>query len=381
MMARRYDFDWLRTFVILDLIPFHVIFLMIYIPEFSQVSTTNLSAALLSAYCIEVLPWHMPLLFLIAGYSAALSLSKRSLREYSVERFQRLVIPFVFFMTTISLLPSYFFPTHPDLSSLTDFIFNYLPDRFRTLFHRDLGIHHHLQHLWFVVYLLVFNVTALPILLKIGRYRIKAIASKLDQNIVCLPMVIFGGIMATLGYRWPLFSQVPNLIDDWSYFAYNLFAFIIGYLLFVDEGLGRSINCKLRLWLVLSLVSSVIRLVLLSQYQEGFYDPSELGRYLLCSLVTGVHTWSQIALMLALAHRYLANTHHPWLTYMKKASFPFYILHLPIIVILGLYITPLGLTVLPEFLLLTVGTAVLTILTYEFLVKPWSFSQMLFGVK
>jgi len=380
-MARRYDFDWLRTFVILDLIPFHVIFLMIYIPEFSQVSTTNLSAALLSAYCIEVMPWHMPLLFLIAGYSAALSLSKRSLREYSVERFQRLVIPFVFFMTTIGLVSSYFFPTRPDLSSLTDFIFNYLPDRFRTLFHRDLGIHHHWQHLWFVAYLLVFNLTALPILLKIGRYRIKAIASKLDQNLVCLPMVIFGGIMATLGYRWPLFIQPITLIDDWSYFAYNLFAFIIGYLLFVDEGLGRSINCKLRLWLVLSLVSSVIRLVLLSQYQEGFYDASELGRYLLCSLVTGVHTWSQIALMLALAHRYLANTHNPWLTYMNKASFPFYILHLPITVILGVYITPLGLKVLPEFLLLTVGTAVLTVLTYEFLVKPWSFSQMLFGVK
>ncbi len=195
-------------------------------------------------------------------------------------------------------------------------------------------------------------------------------------------MVIFSGIMATFGSQWPLFVNGQTLTNDWGYFTYNLFAFIIGYLLFLDQRLGKTINSKLRWWMSLFLGSSVIRLVLLGQYQlEGFYGGSQLGRHLVCSIVTGVHTWSAIAFFLALAHRYLENTNTDFLIYMKKASLPFYILHYPITIILGTYIKPLGLGVLPEFLLLSVLTIIITTLAYEFLVKPWPVAQSLLGLK
>ncbi len=382
MIQRRYDFDWLRTIVIINLIPSHVVWLMVYIPKFSQVSTTSITSTLLSTYLLEITPWHMPLLFLIAGYSSAISLSRRSLREYSRERIRRLFVPLVFFMLTIGTLQSYLFLTINDAPrSFNNFFFEHLPYYFQTLFNGNRGIAPRWGHLWFIAYLLVINLITIPLFLKIGSKRIKRITTGLKSHLVWLPMVIFGSIMATLGWRWSLLINGQTLIADWGYFTYNLFAFIIGYLLFFDQSLGKKINSKLRLWLVLFLGSSITRLFLLSQYQEAFYDGSDLGRHLLCSAVTGVHTWSVIALMLALAYRYLATSNNPFLVYMKKASFPFYVLHLPITVILGIYITPLELGFLPEFLLLTILTAVITILAYELLVKPWSFVQFLMGVK
>lgn len=65
---RHYDFDWIRTIVILNLIPLHVVWLMLFIPGYSQVDTTSMTALLLKLYISLVSSWHMPLLFLISGY-------------------------------------------------------------------------------------------------------------------------------------------------------------------------------------------------------------------------------------------------------------------------------------------------------------------------
>ncbi len=178
MTQRRYDFDWLRTIVIIKLIPYHVIWLMMYVPKFSQVSTTNITSTLLSIYMLEIMPLHMPLLFLIAGYSAAISLSRRSLREYSGERIRRLIVPLVFFMLTIATLQSYLFLTINDAPrSFNDFFFDHLPYYFQTFFNGNRGIAPRWGHLWFIAYLLVINLMTIPLLLKIGSKRIKAIKS------------------------------------------------------------------------------------------------------------------------------------------------------------------------------------------------------------
>ncbi len=141
MIKRLYDFDWLRSLIIINLIPFHVVWLMMFIPPFSDVSTTSVNAQLLQIYLIEVGAWHMPLLFLIAGYSAGISLSRRSLRQYSKERIKRLFIPLVVFMFTINIVQNYFTPwVNPtETRSLIDFVANYLPYYFRNFFNRMSG--------------------------------------------------------------------------------------------------------------------------------------------------------------------------------------------------------------------------------------------------
>ena len=50
------------------------------------------------SYFVEYLgPWHMPLLFFLAGASTWFALSHRSGRQYAGERFKRLFIPFIAF--------------------------------------------------------------------------------------------------------------------------------------------------------------------------------------------------------------------------------------------------------------------------------------------
>lgn len=381
---RHYDFDWIKSIIIINLIPLHVTWLMVFIPDFSQVSATSMTALLLKGHLAFVSSWHMPLLFLLAGYSAAASLSRRSMRQYYAERLQRLLLPLLAFMVTLGPVQQYFWPTYTGQRGLTDFAINHLPMHFGTVLNGSCGAYRwgpRWDHLWFIAYLLVINITALAILIRINRAKIMAITTGLRQHIVLLPMIGFGGIMATLGYVWPLFN-CNTLFQDWGHFAYNLWAFVIGYLMYADPNLSKAIRDKSRLWYTLFVISSIIRFVLLNEYQDGFYeDTSNLVRYLLCSVMTGVHTWAAISTVLTLSHRYLAKRRNACLDYLSKASLPIYILHYPIIIILGTYITKLGLYVIPEFLVLNAFTVLFTVLIYELLVKPWPLFQVMFGVK
>ena len=380
---RHYDFDWIRTIVILNLIPLHVVWLMLFIPGYSQVDTTSMTALILKLYISLVSSWHMPLLFLISGYCAAISLGKRSIKNINRERTQSLIIPLDVLMETLGPLQRYLWPTHTDSRSFTDFFIHYLPFHVGTILIGACGsrLGPRWEHLWFIAYLLVMILTVLVILLRLSRARILAIANLLHRHIVWLPMLGFGGAMATVGYVWHLFD-CQTLLQDWGHFIYNLWAFVIGYLMYADARLLEALRAKSRLFYSLFLASLLIRLLLLSQYQDHFYeDTSDLGLYLLRSAVTGVHTWSAIATVLILAHHHLATLTNPFLRYMGRASLPVYILHHPVIVILGLYIPQLGLSILPEFLVLTILTTLFTFLTYEFLIKPWSFIRLGFGMK
>ncbi|HEX9068989.1 MAG TPA: hypothetical protein VF807_09480, partial [Ktedonobacterales bacterium] len=64
-LARRYELDWLRAFVVLGLIPIHAaVFFSSAADLFIKNSDTNEIMALLGVFAGS---WGMPLLFLVAG--------------------------------------------------------------------------------------------------------------------------------------------------------------------------------------------------------------------------------------------------------------------------------------------------------------------------
>ena len=74
------------------LFPYHVARIFNLDEEF-YVKSASLSKGL--SYFVEYLgPWHMPLLFFVAGASTWFALSHRSGLQYAGERFKRLFIPF-----------------------------------------------------------------------------------------------------------------------------------------------------------------------------------------------------------------------------------------------------------------------------------------------
>ena len=127
-MTRHIGFDWIRTIVILNLIPFHAAWLIISVPGFSQVPKDTVVAGILGLYLILITPLHMPLLFTLAGYSSAASLEKRaSLIIYLRERSQRLLIPLLTFMLILCPLLSYYWPTYQGERNLFHYLFRFWP--------------------------------------------------------------------------------------------------------------------------------------------------------------------------------------------------------------------------------------------------------------
>lgn len=108
-------------------------------------------------------PYFMPVLFILAGISTKLALQKRTGQEYLVERFKRLLIPFVF--GTISLMP----------------IMSYIGDKFNYSYNGSF-FHHYIVfftkftdltgadggfsvgQFWFLLYLFIISVVSIGIL-------------------------------------------------------------------------------------------------------------------------------------------------------------------------------------------------------------------------
>ena len=102
---RRYDIDWLRVLAVLLLFPFHTARIFDTFGTW-YVKNDTLSEAL-TYFIFYVHPWHMPLLFLLAGASTWFALSYRSAGQYTKERFIRLLIPFIFGLLVIVPPQSY----------------------------------------------------------------------------------------------------------------------------------------------------------------------------------------------------------------------------------------------------------------------------------
>jgi hypothetical protein len=83
--GRRYDIDWLRVLAVLLLFPFHTARIFdTWLPFYVK----NAAASDALTYFIFYLnPWHMPLLFLLAGASTWFALGFRSAGQYTKERF------------------------------------------------------------------------------------------------------------------------------------------------------------------------------------------------------------------------------------------------------------------------------------------------------
>ena len=88
--------------------------------------------------------------------------------------------------------------------------------------------------------------------------------------------------------------------------------------------------------------------------------------------------WLTLA-CLGLGHKFLNRTNRV-LTYAREAAYPFYILHLPIDTIVGLFVIRLEASIAVKFLLINVITIVLTLGVYE-IIKRVNVLRFLFGMK
>jgi uncharacterized protein (DUF2147 family) len=330
--------------------------------------------------------WHMPLFFLVAGWSLHGSLVRRGAHGVLRERLGRLGVPLVvgclLFMPVIKYLelssgldlnyaglrvaerwqPSFrlVIPQGlPPAAEFTESFWEFLPTFFTRLERFTWA------HLWFVAYLLTFTMALLPLLRWLQRHpRARA---AWPRWIVYAPIVPLAVVQLTLRERWP---GIQNLFDDWANVGYYTTYLLAGFLLARDSDLETTAQREWQRALGLGAAACVPLLATVL----GLLAVPALT--LAASAVAG---WCFVLAALGLAHRFLAFGNAA-LAYLSEAAFPVYLLHQIAIVVPGYFIVQLPLGIASKFALVVATAVVLTFATYHFVVRPFTIVRRAFGM-
>jgi uncharacterized protein (DUF2147 family) len=381
---RRYDIDWLRVGATLLLFVFHVG--MVFNPApFYHIRNGELSFGWL-VVCGFISLWHMPLFFLLAGWSLCASLQTRGGAGVLKERVLRLFVPLVFgciaFMPVIKYLE---LSSGLDLSHAGLRVSPALQDGFRLVIPQGLPdappFHDSFTeflptfftlerftwaHLWFVAYLFTFTVLYLPVFTYLLRTPPKD--HRMSRLVVYAPIVPLVLVQVLLRPYWP---GIQNLYDDWANVAYYTTFLFAGFLLARNPRLEAIAQNEWRRALWLGLGTCV---VLLGGVLK-IYDSAPV--LLAGSAIAG---WCFVLAALGLARRFL-DFGNPALGYLSEAAFPIYILHQAAIVVPGYFVVRLPLGIAVKFVALLAISVTLTFGAYHLVVRQIPLTRFLFGMR
>ena len=383
--ARRYDFDWLKVMATFSVYIFHC--LRFFDLGAWHVKNNQLDAIATTAAGI-LLQWIMPLFFLLSGTSIYFSLKSRTAGEFLQERSMRLLIPLLFGIFVLSPPQIYLErlsnPEHGvspwDGGHFSGSFWEFMPHYFQGwyLFGGNfawMGI-----HLWYLLVLFLFSLLLLPLFLAIkqgkGQALINNLAIVLEKPMLIfllgLPIVVLESVLdpATLGVR---------AAGGWNFFTYLTFL-LCGYLMVVDQRIEHGIYRHFIPALMIAgfttplLFETVCNLLTGNGAAYGSLD------YTLLTALRSFYSWFWIIVFLSLGRKFI-NFNPPALRYMGEASLPFYILHQPIILIIGFWMTDWQVGILPKFVLLSTVAFMAISLLYELLVRRISVLRFFFGLK
>jgi glucan biosynthesis protein C len=363
--TRRYDIDWLRILAVLLLIPFHSARVFDFIEPF-YVKNGETSVAL-SAFIGFVDPWHMRLLFLLAGAATWFALDVRGGAGYVKERVKRLLIPLLFGVLVIVPPQAYFARLFREgyTGSFLEYLqYYFTPHQANTDY---TGLVFTMAHLWFIMFLFVYALVALPLFLylKHDRRVVSWLAGLCERRggifLAILPLWLFGSLAEVGG---------QELFRD-------LVLFILGFLLVADARFLDAINRHKRAALIAGLVTMPAYLAIAAMQIE-FVDnsPEDILFYTLRT----INTWLWLVAILGYGRRFL-NFSNRVQRYLNEAVYPFYILHQTVIVILAYYIVQWDVNLWVKFPVLAVSAFAASLLLYDVAVKRTNVTRFLFGMK
>jgi len=382
---RRHDLDALRVFACYLLFLFHVG--MVFNPApFFHVRNDESSLVFL-ILCGFISLWHMPLLFLLAGWSAAASLRSRGVGTFLRERGSKLLVPLLagcILLTPVikylelrsgqdlnhrglfvteevqasmqSVLPVELPRTEPFDQSFLAFLPTFFTDLDRFTW----------SHLWFLAYLLVFTVVLLPVLAPLAAWSPRGFRP--SRAWVYLPILPLGLIQLTLRERFP---GPYNLYNDWASVSYYVTFLGSGFAMAVVPAFEERLREEWRRVLALGLVATG---VLLGAVLGVFESTSAV---LLGSAVAG---WCFVVALLGFAHGRVTRSSAA-LRFLAESAFPIYVLHQPVVVVLAASVVLLPLGIVAKFLLLLAGSVAVTLALYQFGVRPFGPTRFLIGMK
>jgi glucan biosynthesis protein C len=360
MQDRRYDIDWLRVGATFLLFPFHV-GKVFDVPPFYHIKNADLSWGL-AYFTVFVHQWHMPLFFVLAGWSLHASLASRPSSVVLRERVRRIFVPFLFGCLTwcagLGYIEKVLMP-HQPLSFL-----EFLPKFYTSLNYFTWG------HLWFLIYLFVFTLLYFPLWQRLTRTSRQLVGAKAWHLYLPLPALIL--LQLVLRIWWPGYQ---NLYNDWGNFTYYSLMMFFGFLLSRYRALEEAVRRERKRAAVIGIVASTLLIWTYSQRTWSgevrhltYYTFGTLAGYALLVALLGYGFT-------------LLNFRNRALDYLAESTLPVYILHQGGIVFLGYIIIHMDAGIARKFALLLPASLTVTLATYHFLVRPFRITRFLFGMK
>lgn len=347
---RKHYIDNLRNLTILLLFPVHTF--MIWNNFGSRFYIWQGESKILSTLIVLVNPWFMPILFVLAGMSARYALQKRTTKEFIMQRIRKLLIPFV--SGLILLVPfqtlyarKYFDNYEGSLWDNWKYFFAHLTDfsGYDGAFTPG--------HLWFILFLFLISMIALVVF----RY---VPYEKLAVSVEKIPAV---GLLLLFVPVW-LMYYLGNF-GGYS-IGKNLTLYLLGYYVLSNDLMIEKLERNIR-WLVsLCVIGTIVSAGM--YYKFSYYGDCWVNFI----------GWISI-LVLLVAGKNLLNKETGFTRYFNKASYPIYILHQSILVILAYYIVRMSDIMFVQVFGICVGSFVLTVLAYH-LVRRIPIVRKLMGI-
>lgn len=367
---RRYDLDWLRVAAVLLLVPFHTARVFNSGEDFYVKHPSPDGAS--ERFIAIVGPWHMSLLFLLAGAATWLAFRSRGAGAYTGERLRRLLVPFAVGVPVLVLPQTWLaYRTHRDPGAS---FLGYAP-RFFTTADADLAGYSGgftPGHLWFIAFLLVFALASLPLLLSLHHGRAH-------------------GVLTAAGRAWasplwllalPVLVLVPPwfaIRDDMS--GQNALGFLVMFLLgFAVAGAGTPESTLQRHWpwiLGLGAAASAAYIVLEPRTGDA---PDGAAALAGVKSLYELGVWAVILGLLGAARRFADRGGVAW-RYASEAAYPFYVLHQTVIVAIAYEVVRWDVPPVLDYAVIAVASTMATVVVYELAVRRWAAVRVLFGMR
>ena len=380
MDERRYDIDWLRVLVMLAVFFFHC-------ARFFGGPTWHLNNSEKSVVAFIFLGWldmwFMPLFFLLSGVGSWYALQSRNNRQFFLERIKRILVPLYTVGLFLLLPPQYYFEIFSNagyqgtfwdmlpryFSGLVNFSFNWPGGLLRVPFS---------GHLWFLQYLFLISMVALPLLRFLrseqGLRLIYSVSGWCNRRggifILLIPILLI-----RIGLR-----SIFQGEHGWADFLEFMWFFVIGYILPSDARFTESV--KKHGWICLGLG-------IVGFGAEGFFvmglgynpggEPFSFS-FVLFEIVMSIGRLSWIIFVLNMGAKYL-NFNKNVLAYSNEAVLPFYIFHQTIILCVGWFAIRWNIGILPKYFIIAVTSFALIMALYEGIVRRFNPTRFLFGMR
>jgi len=371
LIQRRYDLDWLRVLAFSGVFFYHC-------SRFFNSSYWHIKNAETSAI-IDIFTgifdlWGMPLIFAISGASIFFALRPGRATRFLRERGLRLLVPLA--IGILVLAPPQIYLERLTHGEYSGTFFEFLPHYFQSGNFAWTGV-----HLWYLEYLFLFTLVLTPFFIwlkrKTGQRALEYLSRFSARTGAIFLWAVPSALVAITVDPFGVMKPAPP--EAFLRLVMFPLSLVYGFLIIADNNIQQAIVRQRRYSFIIAMVGTIISLIITIGISEWGWKFS-LPAFVLVMTLASLLIWSYILSFFGYAMRYWNINRRP-LAYANEAVLPFYILHQPVILIVGYFIIRLPLPILAKYLIITPLAFGITLGLYEYGIRRVNLLRRVFGLK